>query len=67
MKKIADPYIRQSQVARMLNVSDATILRWRRSGVCPPGRAFTRGTIVWRRSEVESWADARRVPQNKAQ
>ncbi len=59
LKSRSDPLIRQSEVARKLGVSDATIKRWRLSGNFPPGYLLTPKTIVWRLSDVLSWLEER--------
>jgi len=53
-------YIRQAEVARMLGVSDATVMRWRLSGNLPPAVRLSDNTIVWKLAEIELWLESKR-------
>jgi len=59
-------YIRASQIARgarnsrpLIHISLATWWRWTKSGLAPQPTRLSRGTTVWRKSEVLAFIEAK--------
>ena len=59
-------YIRAGQIARsprnfrpLIDISLATWWRWTKSGLAPQPTRLSRGTTVWRKSEVLAFIEAK--------
>jgi excisionase family DNA binding protein len=48
------------KVAKRLDVSVETVLRWHRAGRLPAGYRLASGVLRWRADELEAWLEERR-------
>lgn len=56
-----EPAISTTMAAALLNISPKTLREWRRRGEGPPFYKLTAQMVVYTRTEVLEWRDARRV------
>jgi len=52
------------EVAELLGVSTATVLRWNDRGQLPAGYRLATGVLRWREDELDAWLEERREVVN---
>lgn len=48
-------FIRPSQLAEQLNVSESTLRQWIATGRLPPPRRITERTLCWSLADLQTW------------
>lgn len=62
-----DDFWTDAQLAKALQVTQRTTLRWRRDGGGPPFVRIGKHRILYRRASVEQWIDGRTYPHMAAE
>jgi predicted DNA-binding transcriptional regulator AlpA len=62
-----DEFLTDEQLAALIHVDGRTTLRWRNAGGGPPFVRVGPRRILYRRSDVEAWLDARTFPHRAAE
>ena len=62
-----DRYLRKSEVAEILGISETTIWRMEKSGDFPRRRRISNNSVGYLRSEIQSWMESREPVHEEGQ